>query len=253
MKGRVNLISSRLAISVLVVALLGCTCYVAGAESFKNDNPVIVTDQLKAVILSMTACAENSQTTLNYGYAENIGDGRGITFGIIGFTTGTYDGTKLLESFEAILPGNSFCAKYLPEFRKIDASNDDGKTDYQADIDQQQFIKDFAVFGVSTAGKQAQIEMLDQLYWKPALAEYRNVGGTRGVTLQAIYDAYVNHGESGVEDIVTCTNKKVKPPNNGGNEMIWLNEFLAQRRAYDRRRLGGHCKSPGHDKIADSC
>lgn len=32
------------------------------------------------------------QTTLQYGYAERLGDNRGITYGFCGFTTGTGDG-----------------------------------------------------------------------------------------------------------------------------------------------------------------
>ena len=48
----------------------------------------------KNATLQMTTTLENSDTQLQFNYAENINDGRGITFGIIGFCTGTYDGNK---------------------------------------------------------------------------------------------------------------------------------------------------------------
>ena len=49
--------------------------------------------------LQMTNCLENSQTNPSWNYAENIHDGRGITFDCVGFCMGTYDGNILIKYY----------------------------------------------------------------------------------------------------------------------------------------------------------
>lgn len=48
---------------------------------------------------ALVSSAENSDTdySLQYGYIEDIGDGRGYTAGIIGFTTGIGDLPDVVE------------------------------------------------------------------------------------------------------------------------------------------------------------
>jgi len=76
------------------------------------------------VCLQLTTACENSSGTFDYNYAENIGDGRGITFGAIGFTTGTYDGNELIKYYTQLNPNNSL-AKYIPALDKIDSGKHD--------------------------------------------------------------------------------------------------------------------------------
>jgi chitosanase len=69
----------------------------------------------------MTSTLENSVTNPQWNYVENIGDGRGITFGTAGFTTGTYDGNILIHYYTTLNASNSL-AKY-PSTRCYRCSN----------------------------------------------------------------------------------------------------------------------------------
>jgi len=186
------------------------------------------TQHTKAVILSMVAIPENSQTTLAYDYAENIGDGRGITFGIIGFTTGTYDGNEWLHHYTQLNAGNRL-AKYIPALDAIDAGPHPGGL--SADVTGlDNFISDFHASLNDTHFKQSQLDKMDELYWNPALAKARSLGIQMNITLSELFDACVNHGEGGMADIVADTNAAMGgSPKTGVDEIQWLTKFLDLR------------------------
>ena len=68
----------------------------------------------------LVSSAENS--TLNwrgqFGYIEDIGDGRGYTGGIIGFCSGTHDMLELVREYTKREPDN-ILAKYLPALEDV--------------------------------------------------------------------------------------------------------------------------------------
>lgn len=70
---------------------------------------------------SLTNVFEFSSVNPQYGYAENLGDGRGITFGRAGFCTGTGDGLVVVEEYTKREPNNPL-ASYLPALQAIEAS-----------------------------------------------------------------------------------------------------------------------------------
>ena len=75
--------------------LTGCN---GGGSNKLNNSTLTYTTLQKAASLQMTTFCENDpQKTLQFNYAQNIGDGAGITFGCIGFTTGTYSGNILIH------------------------------------------------------------------------------------------------------------------------------------------------------------
>lgn len=186
------------------------------------------TQHTKAVILSLVAIPENSQTTLAYDYAENIGDGRGITFGIIGFTTGTYDGNEWLHHYTQLNATNRL-AKYIPALDAIDAGPHPGGL--SADVTGlDNFISDFEASLNDAHFKQSQLDKMDELYWNPALARARNLGVQLNITLSELFDACVNHGEGGMADIVADTNAAMGgTPKTGIDEVLWLKKFLDLR------------------------
>jgi len=55
---------------------------------------------------SLMSIWENSQITKAYSYAENIQDGRGVTFGWYGATTADGDAIPLVQEFERRHPNN---------------------------------------------------------------------------------------------------------------------------------------------------
>lgn len=214
------------------LACLGC----AGAAS--AGGRIALSEAQKYAIWSLTCCAENSQTSFAYNYAENIGDGRGITFGIIGFTSGTYDGTMLLERVREIEPSNAL-ARYLPAFKAIDAAphGADGCSDDTAGL--AGFIEDFKEHGADPAVKKAQLEKLAALYWEPALRQAESLGLKSAIAAGELYDACVNHGEDGSDAAMGLKQLVAKAsaaaggtPRSGVDETAWLKAFLSIRRAY---------------------
>ena len=139
------------------------------------------------IIFSLTNIAENSQTNFAWTYAENIQDGRGITFGIIGFTSGTYDGTILLTKIKELDPTNEL-VKYLTVFEAIDKSNHtaEGLTDNIEGLEN--FIKDFNEHGADPKVKLAQISILITLYWQPTIKKVFEIGCQFPLTVAELYD-----------------------------------------------------------------
>lgn len=68
---------------------------------------------------------ENSTTEIDYAYAANIGDGRGVTAGRAGFTTATCDAAQVVRIYSEKVPENDL-AGFLPELDRLcDADSDD--------------------------------------------------------------------------------------------------------------------------------
>ncbi len=224
-----------IAISAVIVS--GSSSSFAAA-AVNDSGTLSISASQKNAILSMTCCAENSQPTFDYGYAENIDDGRGITFGIIGFTTGCGDGTKLLKRIKALDPNNVLAA-YLPAFEAIDKMkhDEDGNCDSTQGLDN--FIKDFNAHGKDAKVKQAQLEELNTAYWEPAVAQANKIGIKNAITMGEMYDSCVNHGEDGdssdmgLKQLIAKANKMAGgTPKSGIDESIWLKAFLSIRKAY---------------------
>jgi chitosanase len=71
--------------SLLVAATVASGVVVASGD---------VTPQQHATIDQLTSLFENSTPILQYGYCENINDGRGFTAGRAGFCSGTGEGRR---------------------------------------------------------------------------------------------------------------------------------------------------------------
>src|SRR6266540_65790 len=75
----------------------------------------------KEIAMELVSSAENSSLDwrAQYGYIEDIRDGRGYTGGIIGFCSGTHDMLELVRLYTQRSP-NNVLAKYLPALKKVD-------------------------------------------------------------------------------------------------------------------------------------
>lgn len=179
----------------------------------------------KTTIQKLTSVFENSTPNLAYTYIENIGDGRGLTFGFPGFCSGTYDGTMFLKEYQRLNPYNKL-VKYIPAFERIDAlPHPDGMTDDTTGLTN--FPNDFKSCGSDSAFKQAQHNVVDRLYWNPSQAAASEIGATLNITKGQLYDAFINHGEDGARDIMNRATEAVGgSPASGVDEEVWLNEFL---------------------------
>ncbi|WP_281177320.1 chitosanase [Luteipulveratus mongoliensis] len=185
------------------------------------DDPV-----KKDIAMQLVSSAENSSLDwkAQYGYIEDIGDGRGYTAGIIGFCSGTGDMLDLVELYTQRDPDNVL-AKYLPALRNVDGSDSHEGLDPGFQDDWRQAAQD-------PAFQQAQNDERDRVYFNPAVSRGKSDGlGTLGQFIY--YDAIVMHGDgddaTSFSAIRDRARANAKTPAEGGGETAYLNAFLDAR------------------------
>uniref|UniRef100_A0AAU1M081 Chitosanase n=1 Tax=Streptomyces sp. NBC_00148 TaxID=2903626 RepID=A0AAU1M081_9ACTN len=180
----------------------------------------------KDIAMQLVSSAENSTLDWKgqYGYIEDIGDGRGYTAGIIGFCSGTGDMLALVELYAERKPGNVL-APYLPALRAVDG------TDSHEGLDPG-FTGDWAEAASDPVFQQAQNDERDRVYFDPAVRQGKADGlGTLGQF--AYYDAIVMHGGGGDSTSFGSIRERAlaqaSPPSQGGDEVAYLDAFLDAR------------------------
>ncbi|GGY98314.1 chitosanase [Streptomyces nitrosporeus] len=180
----------------------------------------------KEIAMRLVSSAENSTLDweAQYGYIEDIGDGRGYTAGIIGFCSGTGDMLDLVELYTARAPRNVL-AGYLPALRAVDG------TDSHEGLDPG-FTGDWAEAATDPVFRRAQDDERDRVYFGPAVRQAVNDG--LGVLGQFIYyDALVMHGggsdPTSFGAIRRTALEHARSPSRGGGETAYLDAFLDAR------------------------
>jgi chitosanase len=171
---------------------------------------------------------ENNTTALAYGYAEHIvSDQHGITAGRAGFTSATGDMLMVIERYAALKPEDNPLSQYIDELKRLEKIYIDNGYELSSEgadvenldglIDAWKLSADDALF------RKIQDEVVDELYFNPALEVARTTGAVLPITLLNIYDASIQHGIEGVRDIID----QISPaqPKDGGDEIAWLKAF----------------------------
>lgn len=195
-------------------------------------NSTNLTSQQVELMLSVMNIALFNKTGFSWNYAENLNDGKGITFGIAKFASGTFDGRRVIEKINktAILNGiDHVLARYYPVFQNIDNTEHDiyGNTSFVEGLEN--FIQDFKTHGNDDISKQAQLDTLNDLYWKPAIQKARNLTTNFSSTIAVFFDICANQGcdgdgynNFGLTQFVNLTNFALKTDlSNGYNERVW--------------------------------
>jgi len=179
---------------------------------------------------------ENGVLKVDYGYAQNLGDGRGITFGRAGFCTGTGDGLLVVKEYTAAEP-NNILAKYLPALQAIE--NKRGNS-LSADVTGLNgFIQAVAKAAKDPAFRKAQDDVNDLLYYDPSQVVASALGIEHALTKGQLMDSWINHGSYPVGDpsypdsanaLIDFTNELMGgSPADGVNEEDWLRAYLDRR------------------------
>lgn len=173
----------------------------------------------------IVSSAENSSLDwrAQYDYIEDIGDGRGYTAGIIGFTTGTHDLLKLVELYTESHPDNAL-EPYLPALRSVDGSDSHEGLDPG-------FTAAWKEEAQKDAFKRVQDSQRDRVYFDPAVRLAKRDGlGALGQFIY--YDAMVMHGpgDPGFHGIRERAMAEADTPAEGGDEQSYLDIFLDTRR-----------------------
>ncbi|MBZ6199511.1 chitosanase [Streptomyces olivaceus] len=180
----------------------------------------------KEIAMQLVSSAENSSLDwkAQYGYIEDIGDGRGYTAGIIGFCSGTGDMLDLVQLYADRSPGNAL-AGYLPALRAVDG------TDSHEGLDPG-FPDDWRRAAEDPEFRRAQDDERDRVYFDPAVEQGR-ADGLRTLGQFAYYDAIVMHGNGGdalgFGSIRARALGRARPPAQGGDEVAYLDAFLDER------------------------
>lgn len=225
----------------VAVPLVAVTVYVAvpgekgddGPSDTRSSSPSassgsaadLDSPKMKELAQRIVSSAENSSLDwrAQYDYVEDIGDGRGYTAGIIGFTTGTHDLLKLVELYTESHPDNAL-ARYLPALRAVDGSDSHEGLDPG-------FTEAWKEEAQKDAFKRVQDSQRDRVYFGPAVRLAKSDGlGALGQFIY--YDAMVMHGpgDPGFHGIRERAMAEADTPAEGGDEQSYLDIFLDTRR-----------------------
>jgi chitosanase len=203
------------------LSALACLCFAANG----------VAGGTKDTIQRLTSIFENSTPDFQFTYVANIGDGRGWTFGFVGFTSGTYSGTMFLDAYRKLRPNNAL-VRFLAAFRRIDSAPHDSAGRNPDTTGLEDFPAAFQSCGSDPQFIRAQRQLADKLSWNPAKLLARRVGARLPITQGQLYDAYVNHGESGILTLIRRTNSRAHGTHGDRvSERKWLATFLSVRLA----------------------
>ncbi|MET0417532.1 MAG: chitosanase [Actinoplanes sp.] len=189
----------------------------AGALAAGLDHP-----GKKAAALALVSSAENSTLSWrnSFGYIEDLRDGRGYTAGIVGFCSGTSDMLAVVSDYTRRKPANVL-AGYLPALRKVDGS------DSHAGLDPG-FPAAWRTAARDPLFQKVQEDARDRMYFNPSLRLAKS-DGLRALGQFAYFDAAVMHGVSGLTGIRAQAMRKAKTPQQGGDELAYLEAFLNAR------------------------
>ncbi|WP_203642504.1 chitosanase [Levilactobacillus andaensis] len=218
----------RLFWGILVLsAVLGLTaCGQTTAPGYQAKK-TIRTGKLRATTFSLVSSAENSSLNYQkqYRYIEDIGDGRGYTAGIIGFTSATGDLRTVIQRYMRLKPHNNRLRKYLPALRRVDGTASHRGLG-------QHFVSDWHHAAKGIQMRHAQDAVVDQVYLRPVLrAAQKDDLSPLGQYIY--YDAMVVHGPgqdaSSFGGIRRQTLKLARSPKQGGDQATYLKTFLKVR------------------------
>jgi chitosanase len=188
----------------------------------------------KEIAMELVSSAENSTLDWRkeYGYIEDIGDGRGYTAGLIGFCSGTGDMLALVRSYVAAEPHDSL-APFLPALRRVDGTASHSGLG-------RPFIAAWRRAAGDPVFQRLQRRERDRVYFNPAVRRAKADGlGTLGQFIY--YDAIVMHGPgtgySSFGGIRARAISHARTPAQGGSQVRYLKAFLDLRRALMRTEI----------------
>jgi chitosanase len=229
------------------VSVSGSSCGAGGSGGGTGGSTFGMGPHQKAVAEAITSIWENDTPKLDYAYSENIHDGRGYTSGRAGFCTGTGDAILVIQCYDKLRTAaqGNVMAKYMPALVAIDkkfesTGKDQGST---APLDAignwpSDWAKSYDNAATRADFEKCQDQIVDELYYTPAMKTAEKWGLVTALSKAALYDAFINHGEDGVHALVKAANSavgnsaQVAPVvgHKGITEDAWLQRFLEKRR-----------------------
>ncbi len=193
----------------------------------------------------LTSFWENDTTVFQYAFSRNNNDGYGYTSGRVGFTTATGDSAEVVQCFDMAFTGaGNLMKKYEAALLALKKKQQD-TGQIQPSTGTLDAIGNYNTDWKATATNAAtapafdkcQDDLVDSIYWAPTLPIMTKWGLTSALARASLYDAFVVHGESNVNDLASQTNADVgnnsqKPaiaPLSAAAESTWLEAFHVRR------------------------
>ena len=172
---------------------------------------------------------ENSTSRIQYCYVEALGDGRGYTVGRAGFTSATGDLLEVAERYTRRVPGNPL-ADLLPRLRKL-ARAHSGSIDGL-----ERLPKAWRDTCRDPRQRSVQDRVVDEQYYRPAVRHAKRLRLRTPLSLAAVYDADIQHGDGPDPDGVPAMLRRAAKraggtPRTGTPERRFLKAFLTVRSA----------------------
>lgn len=215
--------NARVCLSTLLVLLTVASCT---SGNVRAASPGLDDPAKKDIAMQLVSSAENSTLDWRkqYAYIEDIGDGRGYTGGIIGFTSGTGDMLEVIREYGNRQPVNRL-QPFQPALEAAVGS------DTHAGLGDP-FVEAWRASDADPQFHIAQDTLRDRDYFGPAVAQAK-ADGLRPLGQFMYFDAIVVHGDSeewpSLSTIRTRAIRRAAPPSAGGDESAYLNAFLDVR------------------------
>jgi chitosanase len=188
-----------------------------------------LTSSQRRKVDGMISAFENSTTAIQYGYAENLHDGRGVTSGRAGFTTADGDALDVVRRYTARRPDDPL-TPFVPALTRL-AGRHSGDT---GALPEEDYVAAWRRAAADPAFRRVQDEAVDRLYYAPAMALARTAGLRTALARAEVYDAVVQHGDGDDLDgapalVERATRRAGGSPARGVEERRWLAAFFAVR------------------------
>ena len=171
--------------SVVVCALTLALIWSPGVSSARPA--VSLTPEQHYVIRELVAVYENSTTTPEYGYIEDLHDGCGYTAGWVGFCTATGDLLQVVDRYDALAATNPL-RKYRPELDRLVTSGS-ARIDGLAG-----FPRAWRQAARGGRFRRAQNEVAERLYLQPAIRLAQRAGLRSALAVAIFFETTVQHG-----------------------------------------------------------
>ena len=214
---------------ILLLSIYGCGTEKTNNSFQDNNESSIFSMKQRNTTDQIISIFENNTPIIQYDYAKNLSDGRGITAGRAGFTSATADMLEVIKRYTAIVPNNSL-STYLSRLEELATNEGDSVIGLEGLENSWKECSNDAIF------RNVQDEILNEWYFFPAVKQARLLGVKLPLTLLNLYDAIIQHGEGadldGLPNIINQTTLRVGGTiKDGIDEKVWLNEFMNVRRA----------------------
>jgi len=214
-----------------------CACLIAGLLACDSDkgtddnepSTVVFTEEQRVLADQIISVFENNTPEIDYGYAENLNDGRGITAGRAGFTSATGDMLLVVDRYTQLVPGNPLSG-YLPRLREL-AAGESGSVEGLENLEAAwQTAAEDSIF------REVQDGVVDEEYYFPAVEHAEDLGLSYPLSLLNLYDTCIQHGDGddpdGLPAIIGRATAQVSgTPADGIDESDWLQAFMNIRRS----------------------